>query len=252
MIAEERREIILNKIKQNNFVSIEGLSQKLDVSHMTIRRDLEYLSSSGVIERCYGGAILKEEKSYSEKNISNSAAKELIAEKAITFIKQNDIIFLDAGTTTLHIAKKLIHRSDLTIVTGDIEISYLLKNAEPNLIIFGGLLQKETGSMIGNFAAEILNQINFNIAFVGAACIEQDFYSSTPTMEKVEIKKSCVRINSKSYLLADQSKFYKSALIRLNPLEEYTGVITDKIFTDEEKSIIEKRHITIIPVNEKG
>ena len=225
MIAEERRNIILKNLKENNFFSVEELSQKMDVSHMTIRRDLETLSNSGLIERCFGGAFIKEEKQYFEKNITNSEAKERIAEKAASFISPNDVIFLDAGTTMLHLAKKLINRSDLTIITADIEISYLLKNAAPNLIVLGGVMQKETGSMIGSFAAETLNHINFNIAYVGAACI---------------------RRNSRSYLLVDQSKFYKSSLVRLNPLEDFTGTITDKSMNSEEVNLIQERDINII------
>jgi DeoR/GlpR family transcriptional regulator of sugar metabolism len=248
VIADERRNLIVKHIREKTFVSVEALAKELDVSQMTIRRDLVTLSNSGLVERRYGGAVLKEEKTYSEKNVSNASAKEEIAERAVALINTGDTLFLDAGTTTFQIAKKLLSRKDLTIITNDVEIAYLLKNAKPKLILCGGLMQKETGSLVGDFTSQMLEQINFNIAFVGTSCIDQDYYCSTPSLEKVAIKRAAIRRNCETYLVADSSKFDKSALVRLNPLEDFTAVITDRIFSDDEKNLFSMRGINLICV----
>lgn len=248
MIADERRNLIVKHIREKTFVSVEALARELDVSQMTIRRDLVTLSDSGVIERRYGGAVLKEEKTYREKNVSNAAAKERIANRAAKLINPGDTLFLDAGTTTFQIAKKLVQRKDLTIITNDVEIAYLLRSAKPNLILCGGVMQKETGSLVGDFTSQMLEQINFNIAFVGTSCIDQDYYCSTPSLEKVPVKQATMRRNCETYLVADSSKFEKTALVRLNPVEDFAGLITDKVFSEEEKVILSMRGVTLMSV----
>lgn len=246
MIADERRNRIVDYLAENTYVSVEVLAKEFDVSQMTIRRDLETLSSSGVIERRHGGAVLKEEVTYREKNIANASAKEKIASKAITFIKTGDTVFLDAGTTTFQIAKMLAARKDLTIITNDVEIAYYLRDAQPTLLLCGGLMQKETGSLIGDFTHQMLEQINFDVAFIGTSSIDQDFFCSTPSFSKSALKRTAIRKNNETYLVVDASKFNKSALVRTNPLEDFTSVITDKKFSIDEQRQLSDRGIRII------
>lgn len=248
MLAVERQEIILNKIKLGGSVQCEELAKELDVSVMTIRRDLEKLKQEGSIERFHGGAIAKKEVPYMDKQVKNLDTKELIAREAATYVEPGDVVFLDAGTTTYNIATLLMDRTDITIVTNDIEIAHLLKHSEMEVIVCGGVVQSTTGSMLGSFANEIIRHINIDIAFMGAASIDRNFFVLTPTMAKGEFKSLVMRNSKLSYLVVDDSKFNRHAMLKINHLKSYTGVITNKEFSEEEQIAVKKYNINIIPV----
>lgn len=246
MLQHQRQNHILEQIKILGAIQVEQLAQEMDVSTMTIRRDLTKLAKEGHILRCYGGALQKEEIPYREKKSTNEKAKTLIAHTAKKLIEKENTIFLDAGTTAYYLAVELQTRADLTIVTTDMEIAQLLKNAAPTLILCGGQVQKTTGSLYGFFTNQMITSMRFDIAFVGSACIDEDFNSLTPTIEKAELKQLATKHAKKSYLMVDASKFYKQAMTKINSLSDYTGVITEKKFTSQEKKILFKKNITVI------
>lgn len=234
MISRERQSNILKQLKVNTYVSVDELATKLNVSPMTIRRDLDNLSKAGLVERCYGGALQNNEIDYSTKNIANADTKKIIANRAYKFIQKDDVVFLDAGTTTFDIAELLKNRKDLTIITTDLEIAYLLRKSSVTLYVCGGLLQMKTGCTIGPFARYFLDNLNFDISFIGTACIDDQFFCSTPTVEKADLKRIAVQHSKSSYLVADASKFNKSSFSRVNSLADYSGVISEKILSDTE------------------
>ncbi|MDO5522235.1 MAG: DeoR/GlpR family DNA-binding transcription regulator [bacterium] len=248
MLARERQQIIIQKIMESGSVQCEVLAKELDVSLMTIRRDLEKLKQEGCIERFHGGAVLKKETPYMDKQVSNLSDKELIARKAVEYIETGDTVFLDAGTTTYNIAKLIMDRTDLTIVTNDIEIAHLLKESPMEVIVCGGVIQSTTGSMLGMFANEVIRHISINISFLGAASIDNHFFVLTPTMQKSEFKSLVVRNSLLSYLVVDESKFNKRAMLKINHLKDYTGVITNKEFDEREQAGILRMNINVIPV----
>jgi DeoR/GlpR family transcriptional regulator of sugar metabolism len=249
MIEQRRRSDILERVRKDEFVSVEELSRELGVSLMTIRRDLSWLSEKGLVERCHGGAALKKEIPFREKQITNASVKERIAAKAEELIEKNDTVFLDAGTTTYQIAKKIMNRPDLTVVTIDVEIAYLLRESAVSLMVCGGEVQHQTGSVLGYFTNAMIRQLNFNVAFLGTPCIDADFYTSTPTVSKVELKNTVLANSSRTYLVADSSKFGTIASVKVNSLSEYTGVISDIKPTDEQLGRLKTMKINLISVS---
>jgi len=252
MLPSERCACIAEIIRQNGSVSVETLARELGVSVMTIRRDLAKLDQEGLIERCYGGAVLRREHtretSYQEKKNLHAEEKKRIAQKAIEFVRDGDIVFLDAGTTVYEIAKLLPTKKDITAITTDLEIAYFLNQTDVETVICGGRIQKETGSTIGVFVNMMIRDLFVNTAFFGAQSIDENFNILTPTAEKAVTKRTiCEHANSR-YLVVDHSKFYRQALMRVNNLNAYDGVITDRRFTPEERAKIEQLGINIIPV----
>lgn len=248
MLAAERQEFILEKISKSGSVQVETLAELMGVSLMTVRRDLEKLKRDNIIERCHGGAIMKKEIPYSDKMVINQQAKTAIANRCITMIEPDDTIFLDAGTTTSCIARLIKHRNDLTVVTDDLEIAWILKDAAPDLLICGGRLQKSTGSILGMFANDMVQSLSIDISFLGAASIDTNFFACTPTMEKAELKRHVMKNSNTCYLAADDSKFKKQAMIRVHCLSEFTGVVTNRKFTKEEYQLIREKHVNIMRV----
>lgn len=144
MLAAERQSKIIEMTERKGSVQVEELASELKVSAMTIRRDLVKLQEEGKLERCHGGAVAKQEENYAQKQTSNKNEKEKIAGMCASFVSEGDIIFLDAGTTTYEIAKRIKGIKNTLIVTNDLEIARLLEDGEPELFICGGRVQKST------------------------------------------------------------------------------------------------------------
>ena len=134
MLAEERISKIIEIIKNKGAVRVDELARQLDVSLMTVRRDLEKLKNEGILERCHGGAILKKEVSYSEKSTLQIDTKIKIAQRCAKMVRRGNTVFLDAGTTTFEIAKLICDIPSITIVTNDIEIARFLIGTNAKLI----------------------------------------------------------------------------------------------------------------------
>jgi len=252
MLAEERLTQIYNSILKEKAVKIDELAQLHNVTPMTIRRDLDKLTEMHKdVRRCHGGAILSvevdTEEEFENKININVNEKIQVAEKAFALLKDHDTIYLDAGTTTLELAK-LITESDLTlnVMTNDIEISRVLKNSKGEVLLTGGVMQKSTGCLVGSFAEEFISKIKFKIAFMGATAINENFDVLTPSIEKRTMKPLVIRNSSKSYMLVDSDKFDKSSTYMIYNLRDFTGVVTEKRFDQEELKKIEEMGIELI------
>lgn len=248
MFIAERQAKIIDMIQQNGSVQVEHLAKELDVSPMTIRRDLKRLKEEGIIERCHGGAVVKQEVTYAEKQICNQDIKKLIASKCVELVKENAVVFLDAGTTTYEAAKLICNIPGVLIATNDLEIAQLVKNSEAELIVCGGTVQKSTGSMYGYYATQMMESLKFDVGFFGTASIDENFRVLTPTIEKAFLKKLLLKNCNQSFLVADNSKFNRIAMYKVADLMDYVGVITDHQFNENEVMKLTKSGIKIIPV----
>lgn len=248
MLAAERHLKIIEIISKNGAVQVDELAKILDVSLMTIRRDLEKLKLEGRIDRCHGGAVIKREVPYTEKQVLETEEKHRIAEQCVNLVKKGNVVFLDAGTTTYEVAKLIKDIPNLTVVTNDIEIARLLLHSTVNLVICGGTVQKSTGSMVGALANQMMDNMRLDVSFMGAQSIDEQFNVMTPTLDKAVMKQTICRNSKEKYLLVDRSKFARQALIKINDLSGYTAVITNKRFTAEEEKRLRDLRATIIQI----
>lgn len=248
MLMAERQLKILNMIQGSGSVQVEELAKALDVSPMTIRRDLEKLQKEGLIERCHGGAVSKTETNYAEKSIKNHGQKEAIALRGMEFIREGTTVYLDAGTTTFEIARHMMELENMTVVTNDLEIARLMKSSKAELILCGGYLQKSTGSTFGYYATRMMEDFQFDTGFFGAAAINEEFQVLTPTIDKAFLKRQLVKQCRQSFLVVDESKFNRQGMTRINSLADYSGIITDYGFGEDEKGMLRKMGACVIPV----
>jgi DeoR/GlpR family transcriptional regulator of sugar metabolism len=231
MLPLERRQWIENQVITKGKVDIEELSKQLNVSSMTIRRDLAELEKAGKAIRTHGGAVspksLIGETPYASKKEKNIQEKQMIAQKALTLIPENASIILDSGTTTMEVARLLKDRNDLTVITNDIKIAAELINSQLKVIVTGGELQNSVGSLYGWPTQEILKNIHVDIFFLGAHAVDIDSGVTAPTFEKSSIKKLMMEAAETTWLLADSSKFAKKAFSTVCPIKSLEGIITD-------------------------
>lgn len=231
MLPIERKQRILSRIMQDGKIEIESLAEELNVSGMTIRRDLAVLEQEGRVVRTHGGAVapdsLISEVPYQNKVTKNTAEKKSIAERAVEMIPGDSTVFLDSGTTTLEIAKKIKLRKDLVIITNDIKISLELLDSPSKVICTGGDLQRGIGSFLGPHVLHLLQNIRVDTLFLGAHAVNEESGITAPTLEKALVKKMMVQSARHTWVVADSSKFNKQSFAKVCALDAVTGIITD-------------------------
>ena len=255
MLPVERMQFIMERLEENQSVVVEDLAAQLQVTAMTIRRDLEKLEMQNRLQRTHGGAIpigsLSQEKHYAKKQKQNISAKRGIAQRAVKLISDGQIIFLDAGTTTYELAMEIKNAQlkDITIVTNDLDIAYNLhKETTLKVILLGGEVQKSTGALIGQLATVSASSIYVDIAFLAARSISEDFHLLTPSEGKVSLKKAMLNAAEKRVLLVDASKFNTRAFYKTVHLKGFEYIITDYRFNPEERETLENYHVKIFNI----
>lgn len=249
MLPIERRQAILARIEREGSVEIDTLARDLNVSGMTIRRDLSALEKEGKLIRSHGGAIspkgLIAETPFKKKVSKHTDLKRKIAKRAAQMIPKNGQILLDSGTTTLEIARLIKYRNDLVIVTNDIKISIELLDSGSKVICTGGDLQQGVGSFLGPHVQTMLEQIEVDLLFLGAHAVNIHSGITAPTMDKAHVKKLMVKSARQIYLVADHSKFGERAFAHVCNLEELDRIITDDQFSEQDR----KKYEDIVPVD---
>ncbi len=231
MIPVERHQQILALVQERGVVSIAELTERLAVSHMTIRRDLQKLEEQGAVLLVSGGVRsterLSSEPTHLDKTSMFSQEKKAIGAAAARHIPRNSCIYLDAGTTTLALARELGIRDDLLIITNDFVIAnFLIDTSQCRMIHTGGTLCRDNRSCVGDAAAQALRGLSVDIAFISASCwgMRGTF---TPDEEKIAVKRAVSEVSRKRVLLADSSKYNKIATFLALPLTQFDGIITD-------------------------
>jgi DeoR/GlpR family transcriptional regulator of sugar metabolism len=232
MLANQRREKILELLKEDGSAKVIKLARIFKVSEVTIRQDLEKLESEGCIFREHGGAfymnVEESVKSFTLLNQDNLEKKKLIGRKASEFIESGDSIILDSGSTTTEIARNLIGRSGLTIITNALNIAAML-GAEPGIevIVTGGEFKPPTLSLTGQKAASFFEDIHVDKLFLATAGISLRSGLTYPSLSDIVVKKAMIEAADATYLVADSTKIGKNAFASLGTLSLIDFIITD-------------------------
>lgn len=238
VMKSKRQQYILSRVAEFSEVTIEMLAEELSVSEMTVRRDLKELEENEQVIRTSNAILLKDsflnEVPFVKKQLVNIEEKRLIAKKALEFIHPDETILLDAGTTTLEICKRLKSVDfKVRIVTNDIKAAAELIDSQHEVIILGGQVQTNVGSMYGAQTIDMLNSIKVSVSFVGTQAIDVYEGIYAPTIEKAKVKRLMVECGQTSYLVVDSSKFNHTAFAKICDLNDFTGIITDNSLDEE-------------------
>ncbi|GEA62299.1 DeoR/GlpR family DNA-binding transcription regulator [Vibrio comitans] len=232
MIPAERQRTILSLLSHQEVLSISDLTDHLGVSHMTIRRDIVKLESSGKVISVSGGVQLAQalhvELSHDAKVEQQANEKAHIGKIAATLIKEDATIYLDAGTTSLEIVRQIVDRDDLLVITNDFSIAaFLMNHSQCELYHTGGKIDRENQSTLGGKVAEFLNGMNIDIAFISSSSWSMKGLS-TPNENKVLVKQAIANSAQVSYLISDSTKYGRIASFHALDLEQLDGIITDE------------------------
>lgn len=239
MILDQRRDEILQAIEQQGFVSLQELVTRLKASESTVRRDLEYLDGIGQIRRTRGGAAYTGESitPFEERFQRASREKQTIAKVVADLILPGETILLDGGTTTLEVARELVGKA-LQVVTNSLPIANLLAQ-QPNieLILIGGYLYPRTGVALGPLAESALREVHVPRVIMGTGGItEKGLFNSNTLL--VQCERLMLEAAEEVWVVADSSKFGKSALAHLCELSKVTRMIVDAGLSDSWREII--------------
>lgn len=229
ILKSKRKQLIMEKLSHDKFVRLDDLVSLLDSSESTVRRDLDELESERKLHRVHGGAelphSLQEEFTNQQKSIKNIQEKMQVARKAASLISNDDVIFVDAGTTN-ELLLGYLNQDNLTVVTNSIHHAAKLVDKNIQTIIIGGHVKKSTDASIGAVAYEQIKQLNFDKAFLGINGIDEEFLT-TPDMEEAVIKKTVIKNARKSYIVTDSSKIGRVSFAKVDKIENAT-IITNQ------------------------
>lgn len=240
VLTDERYQFILAFLEKNQTITIHEIKQSIGSSDSTIRRDLQVLEDRGLLIRVHGGAKKKQQLNYeasmAEKKERYQQEKKAIAKFAAKLIQPNDIIYLDAGSTTLEMIPLLPKNLSLTVVTNSITHAILLLDEQIPTIILGGTLKESTNAILGSSALKQLQQFYFDKAFIGTNGIDTRAGFTTPDPEEAFLKQTAASHSQKTYVLADHSKFKERSFTQIFPLSN-GQIITDYCPKDEKEKI---------------
>ena len=252
MILDQRRDEILQLIEQHGFVSLQELVNKLGASESTVRRDLEYLDGIGQIRRPRGGAAYTGESltPFEERTSRETTEKEKIGKAVADLIQPGETILLDGGTTTLEVARHLVGKR-LQVVTNSLPIASLLaQQSSVELILIGGYLYPRTGVALGPLAEASLAELNVPRVIMSAGGItEKGLFNSNSLL--VECERRMIKAAEEVWVVADSSKFGRSALTFLCELSSATRMIVDSGLSETWRQVVKKAgvELTVIDVS---
>ncbi|SFP83937.1 DeoR/GlpR family DNA-binding transcription regulator [Salibacterium halotolerans] len=226
----ERQREIVKFIDKNGAARVADLSSKFHVSEETIRRDFEKLEKDKLLRKIHGGALKVDqgvETPQLHRQSKNTAEKQVIAQKAASFVENGDIIAVDASTTALMVVKHVKDKS-ITVITNSIGVTMELSTEDHiRVILIGGYLSKASMSLVGNFAERVIEDYHVDKFFF--SCLGVDIQRGVSEMHEDQalVKKQLISISENLYLLADSSKFGEKSLFRLCDVSILDYVITD-------------------------
>ena len=223
---------IIDIARAEGKVTVDGLADRLGVTVQTIRRDLSELAEAGKLERVHGGAVLPSGVSnigYEDRRGLNPAAKIAIAKACAQQIPDGTSLFLNIGTSTEAVAHALLHHRDLMVVTNNMNVANILvENTACRIIVAGGVLRRSDGGLIGNLTTSTIEQFKFDYAVIGCSARDNDGDLLDFDFQEVNVSQTILRQSRKTFLVADHSKFQRSAPARITSLSQIDGFFTDR------------------------
>ena len=250
----ERKEYILRYLEEHKNLRVRLLAAELDVSEVTLRNDLIALEAAGLIVRTHGGAALTSGMQGTElpslrKIYQNTEEKKRIGVAAASLIRNNEIVILDSGSTTLEIARN-IRGINVTVITNDVQIAMVLAG-KPNIKLFmpGGEVMSSVYTLVGNNTTDYFKALSVDKVFLGCDAIDLESGITNRTFREVAVKQAMMKAAKETIVVVDQSKFGKQVFVKICPLEELNCVITGTV-PDNYRPKLRDSGVRLIEVNE--
>lgn len=232
----ERKLSIMKQIQAEGQASIAELSDQYQVSSMTIRRDLLKLAEEGLVTLEYGGAVLNTgamfEYNMPMKECEYRDEKVRIARECASYIKEGDSIFLDAGTTVCELAKAIVNKKNITIMTHSLLVANIFAGLDVNLIMCPGKFRSKSMAYMGQLTDQFLSNFHVDKLFLAVEGVDAEGVS-VPNIQDGVTKQNLIKCSKWVACMADSSKFEKSFYYKICDMSQLDLLITDKGLTDD-------------------
>ena len=234
MLAQQRQAIILDRARRVGAVRVSDLVEVLEVSDMTVRRDLDVLAGKGLVEKVYGGATAvtarsTDEPGFERKFVRQGPQKEAIAAAATELVEPGSAIGLTAGTTTWTFAHALAEIPGLTVVTNSVQVADVLRDArapDRNVVLTGGV-RTPSDALVGPVAVHSLRALNLDVVFLGVHGMALGSGFTTPNLTEGETNRAFVTAGRRLAVLADHTKWDSVGISTIAELGEADVLVTD-------------------------
>lgn len=227
-----RHDTILALIRSQGKVRVEDLARLLNATPQTIRKDLRMLEAAGHVSRFHGGASLRAALDYVDYDLRRTIAAEAkaaIGAAAVAALPQGATVFINAGTTTEAAARALNGDKRLTVIADNVNIANITRYITGvTTIVAGGQVRPADGAVVGAAAVGFLDQFRADIALIGAAAVADDGTLMDYDLDEALVARAMIRNAAKTFLLVDESKFGRSAPVRIGSVAEAALLITDR------------------------
>lgn len=249
MLPATRRRTITELVSENGGCSVDELSSELDVSEATIRRDLGALADEGLIERSHGGAVpitsVGREQTHQQRGVQNLTEKAAIAKQTVDEMVGEQVVFFDAGTTTMEVAKRVSTNDVALAVTNSPSIALELGTEDRDAKLTGGTLRGKTRALVGPTAEGFMERMHFDLLILGTNAIDVDGLM-TPNEDEARMKELMVERSARVVLVADHTKLTEQSVVRFANLEDIDTFVTDQEPDETEQKSLENADVTVL------
>ncbi|MCX7428637.1 MAG: DeoR/GlpR family DNA-binding transcription regulator [Planctomycetia bacterium] len=248
----DRQEAIHNLLAERGRLNVEELAETLNVTTMTIRRDLSAMESEGVLTRVHGGCVLQSpfvhELPFSEKDQQRPAEKNAIARAAVRYLRRADRVYLDTGTTAVHLARILPGDLELGVFTNNLRVALeLFGRKGVEVAVYGGALGQRSPDLTGEVALSRIRDFRIDVAIMGADALDArrgEFYSADSGTAM--LSRAAQRQAERTLVLVDSSKFGKHSLAVIGRLTDGVTLVTDAGISDADRALIESTGAEVV------
>lgn len=249
MLPATRRRTITELVSENGGCSVDELSSELDVSEATIRRDLGALADEGLIERSHGGAVpitsVGREQTHQQRGVQNLTEKAAIAKQTVDEMVGEQVVFFDAGTTTMEVAKRVSTNDVALAVTNSPSIALELGTEDRDAKLTGGTLRGKTRALVGPTAEGFMERMHFDLLILGTNAIDVDGLM-TPNEDEARMKELMVERSARVVLVADHTKLTEQSVVQFANLEDIDTFVTDQEPDETEQKSLENADVTVL------
>jgi DeoR/GlpR family transcriptional regulator of sugar metabolism len=251
LIPAQRRKRIQEFLEVHQVAQSTFLSEMLQVSEATIRRDLEWLESQGVLERTHGGATLSRrlpvEPEYSLSAQAHPLEKQAIGARAAALVEDGDTIFVNSGTTATQVVRHIRDRARVTVITNNVNAALEAQDADFEIILLGGSFRARAKSVVGRFATEALRQVYASKTFIGVDGLSLKYGCTTPINAEAELARLMIeRTHGSVVVVADHSKWGIVSNFEMARLDQIHILVTDEGFDPGGRAELAARSVEIL------
>lgn len=249
MFVQERHRAIETIVRQQGRLKVSELARRLGASGITVRRDLRLLEAAGKIVRAHGGVLhpefLAAEPGFERKAVDAVEAKIALAKIVAAELPARGSVFLDAGTTCLEVARQIVGRRELTIVTNSIPVLQLGAEAQARVVGVGGEVRAVSLALVGGMAVDWLRPWRFDVAVVAASGLDAKEGASTTELSEAAVKQLACARAAKRVLVSHAAKWNAPAAVVFAGWEQFQVFATDAKLTAPEKAHLRRAGVAV-------